>query len=59
VSKRDCFRAMQRQFDTVSEMDAPLAILVDHAYIRIKDLGTKRSFVIEVNPRWNRDEELE
>ena len=58
TSKRDCFRALHRQFDTVSDMDAPLAILVDHSYIRLRDLGGKRSFSIEVNPRWRRDEEL-
>jgi hypothetical protein len=58
ISKRDCFRSLQRQFDIVSEMDAPLAILIDHSYIRVNELEARRAVLIEINPRWRRNEDV-
>ena len=36
ASKRDCFRALHRQFDQVGDMDAPLQVLIDHFYIKTR-----------------------
>jgi hypothetical protein len=57
VKKRNCFRAMQRQFDQVANMDAPLQVLVEHFYIRAEATRTagRPSEVIEINPHWRRD----
>lgn len=58
VSRRDCFRALQCHFSSVSELEAPLAILAKHGYIRVKSLKSKRSVELEINPEWVRDADL-
>ncbi len=54
VTRRSCFRAMHPYFDRVTEMDAPLMVLAEHFYIRIKTAktGGRPSEFIETNPRW-------
>ncbi len=57
-TKRDLFRASQRRFRTANELNAPLALLVQHGYIRQQDPtpeatgepGRKPSPTYEVNP---------
>ena len=60
LTRRECFRALHRQFDQVADMEAPLRVLIDHFYIRMDTAktGGRSSEVIEINPRWNRNEDL-
>ena len=60
VTKRNCFRAMHRHFDQVADMNEPLQVLADHFYIRTdsEKTGGRPSEVIEINPRWTRDEDV-
>ncbi len=60
VTRRDCFRALHRQFDQVADMDAPLQVLVNHFYVRTGSVrtGGRPSELIEINPQWKRDEDL-
>jgi hypothetical protein len=51
---------MHSRFDQVADMEEPLQVLTDHFYIRTESEKTRGrpSEVIEINPRWTRDENV-
>jgi len=55
-SQRDAFNALRSRFRRADELDAPLLLLVDHGFIRLRaeeprtGPGRKRSPVFDVNP---------
>lgn len=57
-SKRELFQALRGYFKRVSHLEAPLAVLQEHGYVRMRaaearaGAGRKPSPVYEVNPLW-------
>ncbi len=57
-TKRDLYQGVRGRFKTVDALDAPLRLLIQHAYIRERPdefrqrAGRKPSPTLEVNPLW-------